>query len=146
MPLARTLGFKEVFCLAAGAMISSGLFVLPGLAYSRDSERINYDGLPVTSLNSGAGMKLTFTHLSSKKIKTRFGADINRGWYSQTVEGDSSIHMEVNDLQASLFLEADWKISKKLDISPFAKYLRHFLLSASKGNFAYTEFRSDTSS
>lgn len=29
----RKLGFLDVFCIASGAMISSGLFVLPGLAY-----------------------------------------------------------------------------------------------------------------
>ena len=32
--LERKMGFWDVFCIAAGAMISSGLFVLPGLAYS----------------------------------------------------------------------------------------------------------------
>ena len=31
--LPRELGFWSVFCIAAGAMISSGLFVLPGLVY-----------------------------------------------------------------------------------------------------------------
>lgn len=31
--LERKLGFWDVFCIAAGAMISSGLFVLPGLAF-----------------------------------------------------------------------------------------------------------------
>jgi len=31
--LKRELGFWAVFCIAAGAMISSGLFVLPGMAY-----------------------------------------------------------------------------------------------------------------
>ncbi|MBT3278501.1 MAG: amino acid permease [Phycisphaerales bacterium] len=30
----RTLGFWDVFCLSAGAMISSGLFVLPGQAFA----------------------------------------------------------------------------------------------------------------
>ncbi|MBN1555127.1 MAG: amino acid permease [Phycisphaerae bacterium] len=33
MSLARKLGFWDIFCLAAGAMISSGLFVLPGQAF-----------------------------------------------------------------------------------------------------------------
>jgi len=33
--LARKLGFWDVFCIAAGAMISSGLFVLPGLAFAK---------------------------------------------------------------------------------------------------------------
>ena len=31
--LHRTLGTKEVFAIAAGAMISSGLFVLPAVTY-----------------------------------------------------------------------------------------------------------------
>ena len=33
--LKRDLGLFEVFCIASGAMISSGLFVLPGLAYAK---------------------------------------------------------------------------------------------------------------
>ncbi|MDP6635877.1 MAG: amino acid permease [Phycisphaerae bacterium] len=33
MKLHRKLGFWSVFCIASGAMISSGLFVLPGLIY-----------------------------------------------------------------------------------------------------------------
>ena len=34
MDLKRELGLFEVFCISTGAMISSGLFILPGLAYS----------------------------------------------------------------------------------------------------------------
>jgi basic amino acid/polyamine antiporter, APA family len=33
--LKKGLGLAEVFCIATGAMISSGLFILPGLAYAR---------------------------------------------------------------------------------------------------------------
>ncbi|MCK4626693.1 MAG: amino acid permease, partial [Phycisphaerae bacterium] len=33
--LERKFGFWGVFCIAAGAMISSGLFVLPGLAFAK---------------------------------------------------------------------------------------------------------------
>ena len=35
MELKRKLGFWDVFCIAAGAMISSGLFILPGLAFAK---------------------------------------------------------------------------------------------------------------
>ncbi|MFH1548254.1 MAG: amino acid permease [Candidatus Omnitrophota bacterium] len=31
----RELGLLEIFCIASGAMISSGLFILPGLAYAQ---------------------------------------------------------------------------------------------------------------
>ncbi len=35
MHLKKTLGSLDVFCIAAGAMVSSGIFVLPGLAYAK---------------------------------------------------------------------------------------------------------------
>lgn len=35
MPLKKQLGVVDVFCIASGAMISSGLFVLPGLAFAK---------------------------------------------------------------------------------------------------------------
>ncbi len=35
MPLKKELGFLDVFCIAAGAMISSGLFVLPAMLFVR---------------------------------------------------------------------------------------------------------------
>ncbi|UCG29939.1 MAG: amino acid permease [candidate division WOR-3 bacterium] len=35
MPLRKELGILEVFSIAAGAMISSGLFVLPGIAFAK---------------------------------------------------------------------------------------------------------------
>lgn len=35
MKLRRELGLLGVFCIASGAMISSGLFILPGLAYAK---------------------------------------------------------------------------------------------------------------
>jgi len=35
MNLKKELGFIDVFCIATGAMISSGLFVLPSLAYAK---------------------------------------------------------------------------------------------------------------
>jgi len=33
--LKKELGLIDVFCIASGAMISSGLFILPGLAYAK---------------------------------------------------------------------------------------------------------------
>lgn len=35
MPLKRRLGLMHVFCIATGAMVSSGIFVLPGLAHAK---------------------------------------------------------------------------------------------------------------
>ena len=32
--LKRELGLLDVFCIASGAMISSGLFILPGIAFA----------------------------------------------------------------------------------------------------------------
>ncbi|HUV36646.1 MAG TPA: amino acid permease, partial [Patescibacteria group bacterium] len=35
MKLKKELNLLDVFCFASGAMISSGLFILPGLAHAR---------------------------------------------------------------------------------------------------------------
>ena len=35
MPLKKEMGLAGVFCIAAGAMISSGIFVLPGIAFAK---------------------------------------------------------------------------------------------------------------
>jgi len=35
MELKKELGLLEVFCISSGAMISSGLFVLPALAFTK---------------------------------------------------------------------------------------------------------------
>ena len=33
--LKKELGLFDIFCIASGAMISSGLFILPGIAYAK---------------------------------------------------------------------------------------------------------------
>ena len=38
--LKRDLGLLDVFCIASGAMISSGLFVLPGIAYEKTGSSV----------------------------------------------------------------------------------------------------------
>jgi len=43
--LKRDLGLFEVFCIASGAMISSGLFVLPGLAYAKTGSSVIFSYL-----------------------------------------------------------------------------------------------------
>ena len=48
--LKKDLGFFEVFCIASGAMISSGLFVLPGLAYARTGASVIVSYLIATLL------------------------------------------------------------------------------------------------
>ena len=40
MKLKKELGFFGVFCIASGAMISSGLFVLPGIAYANTGSSV----------------------------------------------------------------------------------------------------------
>lgn len=40
MKLRKELGLLEVFCISSGAMISSGLFILPALAYSKSGPAV----------------------------------------------------------------------------------------------------------
>jgi amino acid transporter len=56
--LKRELGLLDIFCIASGAMISSGLFVLPGLAYARTG--------PAVLLSYGIASLLVIPALLSK--------------------------------------------------------------------------------
>ena len=38
--LRRELGLLDIFCIASGAMISSGLFILPGIAYAKTGSSV----------------------------------------------------------------------------------------------------------
>jgi L-asparagine transporter-like permease len=41
MSMKRALNMFHVFCIATGAMVSSVLFILPGLAYAKTSPAVN---------------------------------------------------------------------------------------------------------
>jgi outer membrane cobalamin receptor len=96
--------------------LSEKWLIRTGVAFSRDGEKINYAGIPVNTVTTGASMKLTFTHLTSKNVKTRLGGDLNRGLYTQSVTdlSDNNFIMEMQDNQPSFFLETEWTLSKKL--------------------------------
>jgi len=53
MDLQKKLGFLDVFCIASGAMVSSGLFILPGIAHASAGPAVIFSyllaGLLVTS-------------------------------------------------------------------------------------------------
>ena len=85
-----------------------------GLAYSRDSEKMNYTGIPINTVSSGAAIKLTLTHLNSERLKFRFGSDINLGRYNYAVTTGNTCILQLNDISPSLFTEMDLTISKKL--------------------------------
>ena len=63
MKLKRKLGFWSVFCIASGAMISSGLFVLPGLAFK-------YAGPAVVLSYAFAGLMVIPAMLSQAELAT----------------------------------------------------------------------------
>jgi amino acid transporter len=53
--LNKKLGFFDVFCIAGGAMISSGLFVLPGLAHAQAGPAVVFSYF-FAGLMAAAGM------------------------------------------------------------------------------------------
>lgn len=85
-----------------------------GIAYSRDNEKIIYAGMPVTTISTGAVYKLALTHLTGENFKTRFGGDFIRSGYSKLFAIDTTFLSETTDLQPSMFLESEWKISNKV--------------------------------
>ncbi|MDK2858500.1 MAG: hypothetical protein PWQ29_1538 [Verrucomicrobiota bacterium] len=55
MPLKRHLGLIHVFCISSGAMISSGLFILPGLAHAQAGPAVTLSYL-IAALLAMTGM------------------------------------------------------------------------------------------
>jgi len=85
-----------------------------GLAYSRDLEDITYKGDPVNTTLSASQAKLVLTHLTTDKVKIRIGADVIYEQYGQEIKMDSTFSLDLTDIQPSLFLESEIKLSKKL--------------------------------
>jgi vitamin B12 transporter len=84
-----------------------------GVACSRDAEDLSYDEMPIQTNNTAAVFKLVFTHLTSEWMKIRIGSDVIRECYRQTVVMDSTVTLHFDDLQPSLFIESELKITEK---------------------------------
>jgi len=85
-----------------------------GLALNRDLEEIVYRGDPVLTTRKASQGKMVLTHLTTDKIKIRMGADLLEEKYSRAITMDSTFSQGLSDLQPSLFLESEIKVSKKL--------------------------------
>jgi vitamin B12 transporter len=88
-------------------------FIKAGISYSWDLEDLTYNELPVRTTSSAAVFKLVFTNLSSERMKIRIGGDVIREQYRQSVVMDSTLRVQLNDLQPSLFIESELKITEK---------------------------------
>ncbi|MGW8316191.1 MAG: TonB-dependent receptor, partial [Bacteroidales bacterium] len=88
--------------------------VRAGVAYGRDLENVTYAGQPVlTTLSSGSG-KLVLTKLAGERLKIRMGTNVYGEFYRQEIRMDSTLRLGMEDLQPSLFVEPEWKVSQKL--------------------------------
>jgi hypothetical protein len=87
-----------------------------GISFGRDLEEITYIGQPVVTTQTSGSGKLAFTHLTSERLKIRFGADLNWENYLQELMPDTLVSLELNDIQPALFVEPEWKITDKLAI------------------------------
>lgn len=94
--------------------LSEKWLIRTGLAYNKDIEDITYIGNPVINTKSATQAKLVMTHLTTDKIKIRIGADVLQEQYAQEINIDSTFSQGLSDLQPSMFLESEIKISKKL--------------------------------
>lgn len=93
-----------------------------GISFGRDLEEMTYVGQPVITTQSSGSGKLALTHLTGERLKIRFGTDLNWENYLQevmldnVVMQDTLVALELNDVQSSLFVEPEWKITDKLAI------------------------------
>jgi len=79
--LKKELGLLDVFCIATGAMISSGLFILPGMAFAKAGPGVVFSYLLAGLLciptllsmawNSSHGLEM----LEKFNLKKRLGSE-----------------------------------------------------------------------
>ena len=93
--------------------INDRWLIKTGASCSRDLENLTYNALPVRTLKSAATIKLVLTHLASEKIKIRFGSDVLLEGYDRSFKMDSTFTTHFVDLQPSLFLESEMKLTSK---------------------------------
>ncbi len=94
--------------------LNEKLLINTGVAYTQDQEDIVYIDQPINTNSQATSFKLAFTHLTTKKIKIRMGADLFLEENTQSVILDSTISLTINDTQPSLFLESEIKVSSKI--------------------------------
>ncbi len=87
-----------------------------GIAYNKDLENIIYKGDPIQTTNYASDVKLVLTNLTSEKIKIRMGIDLIHEQYGQQIELDSTIRLEITNLQPSMFIEPEIKLSPNIAI------------------------------
>jgi hypothetical protein len=90
--------------------------VKSGLAFNQDFEDMFYNETPVHNTNQASQAKLVLTHLSSDHMKIRMGSDVLYSRYRQQIVTDNTFLLQVNDVQPSMFIESELKISSKFAI------------------------------
>ncbi|MEN8229487.1 MAG: TonB-dependent receptor [Bacteroidota bacterium] len=90
--------------------------VRSGVAYNQDLENITYKGDPLHTTHSASQVKLVLTHLTTEKIKIRMGTELIHETYGQEIELDSTIRLELNNLQPSMFVESEIKLSTNFSL------------------------------
>ncbi len=94
--------------------LNEKLLINSGVAYTQDQEDMVYIDQPISINSRATSFKLAFTHLTTKHIKIRMGADLFLEENTQSVLLDSIISIEIRDIQPSLFLESEIKVSSKI--------------------------------
>jgi len=85
-----------------------------GISAGHDLENMVYTDLPVVTTKFSGSAKILLTHLATEHLKIRMGVDVTGEKYRQEISLDSTIVLQLQDLQPSLFLEPEVKISSKL--------------------------------
>lgn len=96
--------------------ISPTWLIRAGAAIGRDLENMTYEGMPIlTTLSTGSG-KVVLTRLAGERLKIRMGTEVSGENYRQEIRpwADSTITLGLDDVQPSLFIEPEWKVSQKL--------------------------------
>ncbi len=106
-----------------------------GFANTRDKADIGLNDTNILTSNQTSQVKMVLTYLAAENLKIRIGNDVLYEKYRQEIEMEGNPYqLETNDLQTSLFIESEIKISRLIALriggrSEYSDLMKKLVLS-----------------
>ncbi len=96
------------------AQLNEKWIIRSGFADNREFENMQFNSDVFRTAKSASHMKLVLTNLTHDALKIRIGSEVLFENYLQKITVDTSILLQVKDVQPSVFVESDIKISRDI--------------------------------
>ncbi|HPF52729.1 MAG TPA: TonB-dependent receptor [Draconibacterium sp.] len=97
-------------------MLNDKWMINSGVSINANKDKIVLEHAPINTLTKSGQLKTVFTHFTTEKMTTKFGADWIGYDYSQAIQMDGDFRLGFSNQQLSSFVESEIKINHILAI------------------------------